>query len=32
MGLELDTISEFSSERPLRNDAQKPDIAAPGAT
>ncbi|MEM1395327.1 MAG: S8 family peptidase [Cyanobacteria bacterium P01_H01_bin.150] len=31
MGLELDTISEFSSEGPLRNDAQKPDIAAPGA-
>ncbi|BAY92971.1 MULTISPECIES: S8 family peptidase [unclassified Tolypothrix] len=31
MGLELDTMSEFSSEGPLRNDAQKPDIAAPGA-
>ncbi|MEM7726884.1 MAG: S8 family peptidase [Cyanobacteria bacterium P01_A01_bin.45] len=31
MGLEVDTISEFSSEGPLRNDAQKPDIAAPGA-
>ncbi|MBW4644196.1 MAG: S8 family peptidase [Goleter apudmare HA4340-LM2] len=31
MGLELDTISEFSSEGPLRNDAQKPDVAAPGA-
>lgn len=31
MGLELDTISEFSSEGPLRNDGQKPDIAAPGA-
>ncbi|AFY55305.1 subtilisin-like serine protease [Rivularia sp. PCC 7116] len=31
MGLELDTISEFSSEGPLRNDAQKPDLAAPGA-
>jgi len=31
MGLDLDTISEFSSEGPLRNDAQKPDIAAPGA-
>ncbi|QSJ15847.1 S8 family peptidase [Nostoc sp. UHCC 0702] len=31
MGLELHTISEFSSEGPLRNDAQKPDIAAPGA-
>ncbi|MBW4676825.1 MAG: S8 family peptidase [Desmonostoc geniculatum HA4340-LM1] len=31
MGLDLDTISEFSSEGPLRNDAQKPDVAAPGA-
>ena len=31
MGLEVDTISEFSSEGPLRNGAQKPDIAAPGA-
>lgn len=31
MGLELNTISEFSSEGPLRNDDQKPDIAAPGA-
>ncbi|MDJ0678211.1 MAG: S8 family peptidase [Calothrix sp. MO_167.B42] len=31
MGLELDTISEFSSEGPLRNNEQKPDIAAPGA-
>ncbi|HIK05548.1 MAG TPA: S8 family peptidase [Trichormus sp. M33_DOE_039] len=31
MGLELNTISEFSSEGPLRNNAQKPDIAAPGA-
>lgn len=31
IGLELDTISEFSSEGPLRNDAQKPDVAAPGA-
>ncbi|MDZ8239482.1 MAG: S8 family peptidase [Nostoc sp. ChiQUE01a] len=31
MGLDLDTISEFSSEGPLRNDGQKPDIAAPGA-
>ncbi|MCM0590768.1 MAG: S8 family serine peptidase [Gloeotrichia echinulata DVL01] len=31
MGMDLDTISEFSSEGPLRNDAQKPDIAAPGA-
>lgn len=31
MGLELDDISEFSSEGPLRNNDQKPDIAAPGA-
>jgi subtilisin family serine protease len=31
IGLELDTISDFSSEGPLRNDAQKPDVAAPGA-
>lgn len=31
MGLELHTISDFSSEGPLRNNAQKPDIAAPGA-
>ncbi|WP_414575796.1 S8 family serine peptidase [Anabaena sp. CCY 9402-a] len=31
MGLELNTISEFSSEGPLRNQAPKPDIAAPGA-
>ncbi|MEM7555627.1 MAG: S8 family peptidase [Cyanobacteria bacterium P01_A01_bin.84] len=31
MGLELDTISEFSSEGPLRNHTQKPDVAAPGA-
>lgn len=31
MGLELDTISEFSSEGPLRNDGHKPDVAAPGA-
>ncbi len=31
MGLELDTISEFSSEGPLRNGDRKPDIAAPGA-
>ncbi|MBN3874339.1 S8 family serine peptidase [Nostoc sp. JL33] len=31
MGLELNTISEFSSEGPLRNDGQKPDVAAPGA-
>jgi subtilisin family serine protease len=31
VGLELNTISDFSSEGPLRNDTQKPDIAAPGA-
>ncbi len=31
VGLSLDNISEFSSEGPLRNDAQKPDVAAPGA-
>ncbi|MBW4611679.1 MAG: S8 family serine peptidase [Desmonostoc vinosum HA7617-LM4] len=31
MGMELHTISEFSSEGPLRNDHQKPDVAAPGA-
>ncbi|MCC5618760.1 S8 family serine peptidase [Nostoc sp. CHAB 5836] len=31
MGLELHRISEFSSEGPLRNDGQKPDVAAPGA-
>lgn len=31
MGLELNTISDFSSEGPLRNHDQKPDIAAPGA-
>ncbi|MBW4559834.1 MAG: S8 family peptidase [Mojavia pulchra JT2-VF2] len=31
MGLDLDDMSEFSSEGPLRNDAQKPDVAAPGA-
>ena len=31
VGLELDTISDFSSEGPLRNDVQKPDVAAPGA-
>lgn len=27
----LDTISDFSSEGPLRNEAHKPDISAPGA-
>jgi subtilisin family serine protease len=31
MGLECNDISEFSSEGPLRNGVQKPDIAAPGA-
>ncbi|WP_026735695.1 S8 family peptidase [Fischerella sp. PCC 9605] len=31
IGLELDNISEFSSEGPLRNNAHKPDVAAPGA-
>jgi subtilisin family serine protease len=31
VGLQLDTISEFSSEGPLRNNDQKPDFAAPGA-
>jgi subtilisin family serine protease len=31
VGLELDNISDFSSEGPLRNDVQKPDVAAPGA-
>jgi len=31
MGLEPNCISEFSSEGPLRNDVQKPDVAAPGA-
>ncbi|MCC5637695.1 S8 family peptidase [Nostoc sp. CHAB 5844] len=31
IGLEPNCISEFSSEGPLRNDAQKPDVAAPGA-
>ncbi|MEB3177850.1 MAG: S8 family peptidase [Nostocaceae cyanobacterium] len=31
VGLTLNDISDFSSEGPLRNNAQKPDIAAPGA-
>jgi subtilisin family serine protease len=31
MGLLENTISEFSSEGPLRNESQKPDVAAPGA-
>ncbi|GAA6616734.1 S8 family serine peptidase [Scytonema sp. NUACC26] len=31
MGFQLNDISDFSSEGPLRNNAQKPDVAAPGA-
>jgi len=31
VGLDLDDISDFSSEGPLRNNAQKPDVTAPGA-
>ncbi|CDN12149.1 Peptidase S8 and S53, subtilisin, kexin, sedolisin [Richelia intracellularis] len=31
IGLDENTISEFSSEGPLRNDFQKPDVAAPGS-
>jgi subtilisin family serine protease len=31
VGLKLDDISDFSSEGPLRNNGQKPDVAAPGA-
>lgn len=31
VGMELDDISDFSSEGPLRNGGQKPDVAAPGA-
>lgn len=31
VGLQIDTIAEFSSEGPLRNGSQKPDVAAPGA-
>lgn len=31
LGLALNDISDFSSEGPLRNLAQKPDVAAPGA-
>jgi subtilisin family serine protease len=31
VGLLPDTIADFSSEGPLRNGAQKPDLAAPGA-
>ncbi len=31
VGLELDDVSDFSSEGPLRGGSQKPDVAAPGA-
>lgn len=31
VGLPLDTISDFSSPGPLRNNGQKPDVTAPGA-
>lgn len=31
VGLDLDSISDFSSEGPLRNNLPKPDVAAPGA-
>lgn len=31
IGWDLDEVSDFSSEGPLRNGAQKPDVAAPGA-
>jgi subtilisin family serine protease len=31
VGLAVDSISEFSSEGPMRNGAQKPDFTAPGA-
>jgi subtilisin family serine protease len=31
IGMDLDNISDFSSEGPLRNGNQKPDVAAPGA-
>ncbi len=31
VGWDLDAVSEFSSEGPLRNGVQKPDVAAPGA-
>lgn len=31
VGLALNDISDFSSEGPLRNNTQKPDVAAPGA-
>lgn len=31
IGMNLDDLSDFSSEGPLRNNLQKPDVAAPGA-
>lgn len=31
LGFPIDTISDFSSEGPLRNNAKKPDVTAPGA-
>jgi len=31
VGLKLNDISDFSSEGPLRNNARKPDVTAPGA-
>jgi subtilisin family serine protease len=31
VGLDLDDISDFTSEGPLRNGSQKPELAAPGA-
>jgi subtilisin family serine protease len=31
VGMQLETISDFSSPGPLRNNARKPDVAAPGA-
>jgi subtilisin family serine protease len=31
MGIEINDISDFSSEGPLRTGSQKPDVAAPGA-
>jgi subtilisin family serine protease len=31
VGMKLNDISDFSSEGPLRNNVQKPDVAAPGA-
>jgi subtilisin family serine protease len=31
MGVEIDDVSEFSSEGPLRNGSHKPEVTAPGA-